>query len=284
MKARFLLVHTALLLLSTVFATSCFAQSCIFCRRDFRTCDSNVGSGDCRSCFCVLSPTTSYSDSLHPGAFVAQDHGRLIVSAVLPGSPADAAGVLPGDEVIQINGKEPSSGNCGEYTWKKNASEKVTDISLRRGGRQWETSIPLVSMGQLIEEAWSSGLSKFENVNVTLTRPHDTQIESYQYGFRWTKGEAFPRITAVLAGSPADRSGLVPGEEIVGVNGLKNVSDIPAGGELPDVLELRIMNLHGAERIVSLKSEGVSRLLRGFAESNSKDERREQSIASMASH
>lgn len=43
------------------------------------------------------------------GAYVKDQSGKAIVSVVVPGSPANLAGVQPGDEIVSLNGRDVDS-------------------------------------------------------------------------------------------------------------------------------------------------------------------------------
>src|SRR3954471_21957044 len=52
------------------------------------------------------------------------------VVAVAPGSPAQRAGLDPGDEVVTLNGHQPRD----VIQWQLLADEADVDVALRRGG------------------------------------------------------------------------------------------------------------------------------------------------------
>lgn len=49
------------------------------------------------------------------GIYLNESSGSLVVDAVLEGSEADTAGVLPGDEIIEVNGEKVDLSNQKEY-------------------------------------------------------------------------------------------------------------------------------------------------------------------------
>jgi len=76
--------------------------------------------------------TYSYTAPLHPGFFTRHVAGRFLVSAVVSGSPAEGAGVSPGDEILQIDGKRPGAIECGQ-----GASSSMV-LTLGKAGKERE--------------------------------------------------------------------------------------------------------------------------------------------------
>ena len=113
-----------------------------------------------------------------------------VVGAVVSGSAAEAAGLLPGDRIVALDGKTDPS-------WDEVAARIVTNggrkipITLQRGGRTIETFLTPVKQGR----------SDTGYVGVQPDRLETNVIEE------------------VLPGSPAAGAGLKPGDVITAVNG-----------------------------------------------------------------
>ena len=79
------------------------------------------------------------------GASVTQRNGQLIILGPLPGSPADQAGILPGDVVLQVDG-ESIDGLTLEETVAKIRGPKGTAVvlTLSRGGASLPFDVTVV--------------------------------------------------------------------------------------------------------------------------------------------
>lgn len=115
------------------------------------------------------------------------------IEAVLPGSPADQAGLKPGDRVIRVNEKEIST------------SAELLKAVAQSNGRQ--LTLDFTRGGQ---------------IKTTLVTPSKTTLEEngkpvvvYQLGVE----ERAPVITAVIPGSRAQSAGLAAGDRIVRIEG-----------------------------------------------------------------
>src|SRR5438270_9784377 len=60
------------------------------------------------------------------------------VVAVAPGSPAERAGLEPGDEVVSLNGQQPRD----VIQWQLLADDADLDLEVRRGGLDLDVSVP----------------------------------------------------------------------------------------------------------------------------------------------
>ncbi len=65
--------------------------------------------------------------------------GHRAVTRVLPGSPAQRAGVKVGDELVRVDGKPPADWFAGKAGWK---SGDTKDVAVLRGGREKALHMP----------------------------------------------------------------------------------------------------------------------------------------------
>ena len=121
------------------------------------------------------------------------------VGAVQPGSPAERAGILPGDVVVRV-------GTAAVDTWERldmavaARPERDVDVVVMRGGREER----LVVRPDL----------------TTLRTRNDAKFEVGTIG---VLPDVFPSIRSVLAGEPADKAGLKGGDVIVSIKGQRMV-------------------------------------------------------------
>jgi regulator of sigma E protease len=115
-----------------------------------------------------------------------------VVYAVAPESPGAAAGVVPGDRILSIDGKAVGNWRDAEFTFAMNARESL-DVEIQRGSERLH--LPLTPRGE----------SRYD-LGITGLRP--------DYG-----GEVHPALAEVRRGEPAWRAGLRPGDRILAVGG-----------------------------------------------------------------
>jgi hypothetical protein len=71
------------------------------------------------------------------------DHGRLHVVDVYPGSDAERAGIKIGDELISINGV-PTAELSNQRRWELAMSRPTADVVLRRGSEEIRVRVPVL--------------------------------------------------------------------------------------------------------------------------------------------
>jgi regulator of sigma E protease len=110
------------------------------------------------------------------------------VGTVEPGSPGEAAGLVPGDRIVEIGGREVDR-------WHDVAFAIMTSIG---------KPVPLVI------ERGGERLS----LAVTPVKPAD-----FDFGDAGIFPKILPRIGKISPGSPAEKAGLLPGDELRAVDG-----------------------------------------------------------------
>lgn len=111
-----------------------------------------------------------------------------VVGTVEAGSPAEAAGLETGDRIVSIDGKPVAKWSQVQFA-VTTSPERSLALVLERGGRTVETSLQPV------------------------------KVPKYEFGYAGVFPELLPRISRVVADSPAAAAGLAAGDEIRAVDG-----------------------------------------------------------------
>jgi regulator of sigma E protease len=111
-----------------------------------------------------------------------------VIGTVLPGMPGEAAGLAPGDRIIEVAGRQVSD-------WDEVRFEIIT------------------APGRELSLRYRRG----EEVHATVLVPE--KIERYEMGDAGIFPEMLPRIAGLVAGDPAAAAGLEIGDEVRKVDG-----------------------------------------------------------------
>lgn len=194
----------------------------------------------------TLSSKLDYLDSLHPGFTTRYSGGKIEISSVIPGSPAEIAGIRPGDEIVRINGKQPTALPCGSQTWESGSSPRSSVVTLRRAGIEWDQTIPLTAARTILASLWRGEEGPFRAVSLREGghpfRPPDS-YGPYTTGLIGERRGAYFIVSAVLYGSPAELAGVLPGDRIVFVNGIS----------IPDATEAFLSHMWAADQRLSFR-------------------------------
>jgi regulator of sigma E protease len=114
---------------------------------------------------------------------------QAVIGVVRDGSPADQAGLLPGDLIMSFDGKENPNWQDVEARVLTNPN-KALPITIERQGQRLDFSVTPIPEGR--SETGFSGMG-----------PHIRVV-----------------VRGVHAGSPAESAGLRPSDEIINVNGI----------------------------------------------------------------
>jgi serine protease Do len=138
-----------------------------------------------------------------------------IVSDVTGDSPADKAGVKPGDVVIGVDGRPvEDNGDLSRYIASKPPGSTVSLRVLREGGPEQTIAVKLGTFPE--EGAEDEGdSSKHGQLGMTLRNLTPDMADRLELP-RTTKGVV---VVAVEAGDAAEEAGLARGDVIVSVNG-----------------------------------------------------------------
>jgi predicted metalloprotease with PDZ domain len=205
--------------------TTAFACDCCYARRtDYCVLSGYINSSSTGYCNCILSAPRTSRDFLHPGLFTDQRSGKLLVSLVLPDSPASQSGILPGDEILSVNGHtilDYSPGNR-ENPWTAEGSPNLTRVQLSRANRTFGVTMKLVPMSSLADRLWTSRgapvASEIWNPTNIRTAVKRHQYSDYTFGLEVALEYGRLMVSDTFAGGPASRAGIVPGAQIAAVD------------------------------------------------------------------
>ena len=226
--------------------------------------DSTCSSTQCRCANPNRPSVGAYLETPHPGLFLEQVGGRLVVNAVLPDSPARTAGILPGDEVISVNGRRFSLG-CGHSdAWGDGG--RVSKLTLKRGTKEWTAVIRLVPVRTLLERAWLSTDRQLTPAAARAVRDRSKLYGLYLFGVLVAVQQERLTVLDVLRGSPADLAGFQVGDKILLVNGRREHSPLRLVKPLTRPAEVELVVARGDYQYhARLRAVGVTRILRRAA-------------------
>ena len=137
--------------------------------------------------------------------FVGVTNDRLYVGSVVPGAPAQAAGIRAEDQIVRVNG-EPVS-DAQDLTSKINANRgSEVDLTVSRDGQ--ESTVTVVPREHPPAGQGATG--------VTLSQITEATIA----------------IASVTPGGPAAAAGVQPGDRIVAINGVPIRDSIGLSNEI----------------------------------------------------
>lgn len=140
--------------------------------------------------------------------FDPQSPDRLVIRRVVPGSPAAAAGLMAGDEVIRVNDQVFESADALN-TYLAAVTDTARLVVLRSGSEQ-----------SLVYLADHRGPSEVESADSEMLLPVPRYGQSAGIGIR-IAGSRPVQVVGVYGGSPADRAGILPGDELIAVDGIR---------------------------------------------------------------
>jgi S1-C subfamily serine protease len=163
------------------------------------------------------------------GVFMADSESEARIAEVIPGSPADLAGLRRGDVLLQVNGIETGTVETLAAAIQGCAAGERVRLQVRRGQEEFPIEVLLgVRPGASAQDPTPSA------------RPF--------LGVGVVEGERGLTVSRVLVDSPAAQVGVRPGDRLVRVDGR-------AVGDFEDLDQVMAGLVPGSEIALNLESE-----------------------------
>jgi len=198
--------------------------------------DQNVGTGYTESqgslhclpgqpqpppnCIPTLAHGVSFLNTPHPGLLLTQHSGRIVVSTVIPGSPAYQQDIQVGDEIRMLNGKTFSAGN-ERIVWASDLNPAIAVLQIKRGSHVFDVRVGLTPLRTLLDAAWNRQF----DTNAALEVSSNMASLKARMQTPFTVGarvqQRFDQIIvdSVLEGSPAFLKGIRRGDRLLTIDG-----------------------------------------------------------------
>jgi len=167
--------------------------------------------------------SVSYTASKYTFGFstlVLKDPSEALIYMVLPQSPAHRAGLLPGDRVLKVNGREVSaSGNVKALILEPD-QERSMSLKVERGTEQRTFELRSEPFEQVVAADWMQELPVPRPVSL-----FDPNAYLVGIGLLYSPDPREAMVSRVSWPSPAFDAGLHVGDSILAING-KSISAI----------------------------------------------------------
>ncbi len=144
------------------------------------------------------------------------EESQVVVQSSTPDSPADEAGLLRGDEVLRVDGRDIARRLDIERALIDHQAGESIAIQVRRNGQLVKLNLMLgkavASKPSLADMAWRRIGLRLQTVPTSVFR---------RYRSRYRGGM---KVTDVRAGSPAAEQGIVRGDVLVGLHKWETIS------------------------------------------------------------
>lgn len=185
----------------------------------------------------------------------------VIVHSILPGSPAEKAGLEPGDVVLNLNGQRIESPSSLQGVVEQLTIGKSYPLEIIRDGKPQKLNVTIeqlpkdLTVARRGEQGTDRAESKFDKFGLELRTL--TKDLAKQFGLSATAGVI---VTAVEEGSVAEQSGIKAGDLIEKVGGqlITSVEDyekVKSSFTGSEGLVLHVRSANGRRFFVVLKTE-----------------------------
>jgi serine protease Do len=144
-------------------------------------------------------------------SFGLKDKKGALVAQVLPGSPAEKAGIEQGDIIAEFDGKEVAGAKDLPQIVASTPVGKSVDVKLWRGGKALDRQVKVTEMAENVEVAKNPSHNKTLGISVQNLTPEIAKRLRL-------KSDAGVVVSQVEPGSAADNAGIQTGDVIREVN------------------------------------------------------------------
>jgi serine protease Do len=169
-----------------------------------------------------------------------------LVSDVVPGSPADKAGIKRGDVIIEFDGKKVETWRQLPIMVSLSPVNKKAKLKIIRDGKELEFEVVLAKMPEEQELARQRPPEQ--------RRTPEQGVELKQFGLTIQDSPDGPKVVSVEPGSPAQMAGIMRGDIIVEVNR----KQVKTSSEIANILKdqksaLFLINREGRTIFVAIR-------------------------------
>lgn len=161
-------------------------------------------------------------------AFGFQGQGGVLITEVLPGSPAEIAGLAPGDIIASVDGEDITDSAALRLVVSLKRPGTDVVIGFQRDGRMREVRVTLRSADGATETGDRSG--EVHNLSALL---EGATLGAVPNGAGRDGSQGGVLIESLAANSPLSAAGLRPGDVITSANG----HDVSTPQELDEIAE-----------------------------------------------
>ncbi|MFT6659756.1 Do family serine endopeptidase [Maritalea sp.] len=154
------------------------------------------------------------SNDLAAGLLLGPPRGALITD-VYPGGPADQAGLVSGDVILEVNGRGIADPGAFEYRFSTQPVGEQVELYVARGGDALVIKLPLVALNDGVggDQILLENAGRFSGAYVREIGP--VEIEKYGFPYDFTG----VIVKGLVDNSAAQRLGLREGDIILSLNG-----------------------------------------------------------------
>ncbi len=180
------------------------------------------------------------------GMMVVQRDGQIVVDRVMPGMPAEAAGMTDGTRVLEVDGMATEDMSLQQF------------VALVRGEEGSEVTLTVETANGTVEHALVRETLATTETRCDRVRQVRNETEFGGVGIQMGAVETGMRVNGVIDGMPATEAGVLEGDVIVAVDGMALAGapmvDVVAAirGEVGVPVALDLLGADGAQRTVTL--------------------------------